>query len=87
MVLGRCCPSCWVEPVDFQHLDLQRHGQAVFKAAGAQANEDFSILLHGAVGHGLQTVEVGLSIGVGNLWPIGQRASILSPLVPGCAGG
>jgi hypothetical protein len=59
MVLEPLAPMAGaVEPVDLQHLDLQRHGQAVFGAAGAQADQHFAVLLHGAVGQGLQAVKV-----------------------------
>ena len=62
-----------VEPVDFEDLELQRDGQAVLGASGAQADEYLAVLLHGAVGGGLQAVDVLATVGVGERGPLGPE--------------
>ena len=52
-----------------QHLQLERHREAVFRSPGAKAEEAFAGLEHGTGRHGLETIEVGQAIGVGLVGP------------------
>ena len=65
----------------FQHLNLQRHRQAIFGTAVAQSYKCFAAFEHGAGGQSLKTVEVGQSCGIRLLTPVPPEA------VDGFAGG
>lgn len=62
----------------FQHLQLERHRQAVLDAAVAQTDERFAAFEHRSAGERLQAVEVGESGGIGFLGPVPEER--LQPL-------
>jgi hypothetical protein len=52
-----------------QHLQLQRHREAIVRPARPEAEEALTGLEHRPRGHGLEAIEVGQAIGIGLVGP------------------
>jgi hypothetical protein len=52
-----------------EHLQLQRHDEAILRTPRPEPEEALAGLEHGARGHGLKAVEVGQAVGIGLVGP------------------
>ena len=69
-----------IQPVDLQHLKLQRDRKTVRLTPGAAANHDLAVLLHRAIRGSHKAVDVRLSVRIRHIGPAApqdvQRGSV-----------